>query len=325
MCADQLAAPEASSPGCAHPTAAAVAVIAGKGKSGGYTRINKPAASYTALIATAIQDSPQKKLTLLEIIGRLQQQYECFNGAYKGWKNSVRHTLSVNKCFVKVPRDASRPYAKDNFWTLAAVEDYVNADGTFRPRRRRAGGKRRGAADQSGSPDSAKSASSPRHPDGREASGSRDSPPPPPPPASGSPGQSSTKFSGPFSIESLLLPSKGESQAAVARARRAFAFAGAEARWDVAAFGLLAHERARLALADTLALLPLQQQQQQQRGACGCPWPAASELICGCQVTYPGTRAEGAAYGFASAAAYIGMPLAFGSSSSSGNFSQPVC
>uniref|UniRef100_S4RRD6 Fork-head domain-containing protein n=1 Tax=Petromyzon marinus TaxID=7757 RepID=S4RRD6_PETMA len=136
MCADQLAAPEASSPGCAHPTAAAVAVIAGKGKSGGYTRLNKPAASYTALIATAIQDSPQKKLTLLEIIGRLQQQYECFNGAYKGWKNSVRHTLSVNKCFVKVPRDASRPYAKDNFWTLAAVEDYVNADGTFRPRRR---------------------------------------------------------------------------------------------------------------------------------------------------------------------------------------------
>nr|XP_032824510.1 forkhead box protein Q1-like [Petromyzon marinus] len=292
MCADQLAAPEASSPGCAHPTAAAVAVIAGKGKSGGYTRINKPAASYTALIATAIQDSPQKKLTLLEIIGRLQQQYECFNGAYKGWKNSVRHTLSVNKCFVKATR------------------------------RRQA----EGAADESGSPDSAKSASSPRHPDGREASGSRDSPPPPPPPASGSPGQSSTKFSGPFSIESLLLPSKGESQAAVARARRAFAFAGAEARWDVAAFGLLAHERARLALADTLALLPLQQQQQQQqRGACGCPWPAASELICGCQVTYPGTRAEGAAYGFASAAAYIGMPLAFGSSSSSGNFSQPVC
>ncbi|XP_078730886.1 uncharacterized protein LOC144946022 [Lampetra fluviatilis] len=321
MCAEKLAAPESSSPVCAHPAAATVAVTAGKGKSGGYTRLNKPAASYTALIATAIQDSPQKKLTLLEIIGRLQQQYECFTGAYKGWKNSVRHTLSVNKCFVKVPRDASRPYAKDNFWTLAAVDDYVNADGTFRPRRRRAG-KRRGASDECGrgSPDSGKSASPSRRSDGRAPSGSHDDTPPPPPPASGSPGgQSSAKFSGPFSIESLLQPSKGEAQAAVVRARRAFAFAGAETRWDAAAFGLLAHERARLALADTLGLLPLH---QQQRSPCSCPWPAASELPCGCQVTYPGTRAEGAAFGFASAAAYMGMPMAF---SSSGNFSQPVC
>ena len=99
----------------------------------------KPPHSYIALIATAILSSPRKKLTLSEINNYLMLNYEFFRGSYKGWKNSVRHNLSFNKCFVKILRDPSRPWGKDNYWTvvLDLLDEYVREDGNFRRRRKR--------------------------------------------------------------------------------------------------------------------------------------------------------------------------------------------
>lgn len=99
----------------------------------------KPPHSYIALISTAILNSPRKKLTLTEINKYLVDNYEFFRGAYQGWKNSVRHNLSFNKCFVKVLRDPSRPWGKDNYWTVLVdlLEEYVRDDGYFRRRRKR--------------------------------------------------------------------------------------------------------------------------------------------------------------------------------------------
>lgn len=97
----------------------------------------KPPHSYIALIATAILNSPGKKLTLTEINEYLVQHYAFFRGPYQGWKNSVRHNLSFNKCFVKILRDPARPWGKDNYWTVSSLHDYLLADGTFRRRRRR--------------------------------------------------------------------------------------------------------------------------------------------------------------------------------------------
>lgn len=97
----------------------------------------KPPHSYIALIATAILNSPGKKLTLTEINEYLVQHYPFFRGPYQGWKNSVRHNLSFNKCFVKILRDPARPWGKDNYWTVSSLHDYLLADGTFRRRRRR--------------------------------------------------------------------------------------------------------------------------------------------------------------------------------------------
>ncbi|XP_028659830.1 forkhead box protein Q1a [Erpetoichthys calabaricus] len=107
------------------------------GKSKPYTRRPKPPYSYIALIAMAIRDSASGRLTLAEINDYLMKKFPFFRGAYTGWRNSVRHNLSLNDCFLKVLRDPSRPWGKDNYWMLNPNSEYTFADGVFRRRRKR--------------------------------------------------------------------------------------------------------------------------------------------------------------------------------------------
>lgn len=109
----------------------------GNSKSKPYTRRPKPPLSYIALIAMAIRDSPSGRLTLAEINDYLMKKFPFFRGSYTGWRNSVRHNLSLNDCFLKVLRDPSRPWGKDNYWMLNPQSEYTFADGVFRRRRKR--------------------------------------------------------------------------------------------------------------------------------------------------------------------------------------------
>lgn len=102
-----------------------------------YTRRPKPPYSYIALIAMAIRDSDTGRLTLAEINDYLMKKFPFFRGTYTGWRNSVRHNLSLNDCFLKVLRDPSRPWGKDNYWMLNPHSEYTFADGVFRRRRKR--------------------------------------------------------------------------------------------------------------------------------------------------------------------------------------------
>ncbi|XP_078731987.1 forkhead box protein Q1-like [Lampetra fluviatilis] len=104
---------------------------------GAYTRRNKPPYSYIALIAMALRDSASGRLTLAEINDYLIARFDFFRGSYTGWRNSIRHNLSLNECFVKVLRDPSRPWGKDNYWMLNPASEYTFADGVFRRRRKR--------------------------------------------------------------------------------------------------------------------------------------------------------------------------------------------
>ncbi|KAI4495670.1 hypothetical protein M0802_008505 [Mischocyttarus mexicanus] len=109
----------------------------------GARRQEKPPYSYIALIVMAIQSSPGKRLTLSEIYSFLQQRFPFFRGAYQGWKNSVRHNLSLNECFIKLPKGLGRP-GKGHYWTIDPSTEYMFEEGSFRRRPR--GFRRKGQA-----------------------------------------------------------------------------------------------------------------------------------------------------------------------------------
>ncbi|KAJ0011568.1 hypothetical protein NQD34_012543 [Periophthalmus magnuspinnatus] len=106
-----------------------------KGKKSVLRRPEKPPYSYIALIVMAIQSSPSKRLTLSEIYQFLQTRFSFFRGAYQGWKNSVRHNLSLNECFIKLPKGLGRP-GKGHYWTLDPGSEFMFEEGSFRRRPR---------------------------------------------------------------------------------------------------------------------------------------------------------------------------------------------
>ena len=101
----------------------------------GIRRQEKPPYSYIALIVMAIQASPNKRCTLSEIYQFLQQRFPFFRGSYQGWKNSVRHNLSLNECFIKLPKGLGRP-GKGHYWTIDPSAEFMFEEGSFRRRPR---------------------------------------------------------------------------------------------------------------------------------------------------------------------------------------------
>ncbi|XP_066477532.1 forkhead box protein I2 [Tiliqua scincoides] len=101
-----------------------------------FFRLVRPPYSYSALIAMAIQSAPDKKLTLSQIYQYVAGNFPFYKRSKAGWQNSIRHNLSLNDCFRKVPRNEDDP-GKGNYWTLDPNCEKMFDNGNFRRKRKR--------------------------------------------------------------------------------------------------------------------------------------------------------------------------------------------
>ncbi|XP_015791807.1 forkhead box protein K2 isoform X1 [Tetranychus urticae] len=96
----------------------------------------KPPYSYAQLIVQAISSASDKQLTLSGIYSFITKNYPYYRTADKGWQNSIRHNLSLNRYFVKVARSQEEP-GKGSFWRIDPSSEPKLVEQAFKRRRQR--------------------------------------------------------------------------------------------------------------------------------------------------------------------------------------------
>jgi hypothetical protein len=90
----------------------------------------KPPYSYIALVTMAIESSPSGMMSLNEIYQFIMNRFPYYQKDQQRWQNSVRHNLSLNDCFMKVPRAAGRP-GKGSYWAIHPECKDMFGNGSF--------------------------------------------------------------------------------------------------------------------------------------------------------------------------------------------------
>ena len=91
---------------------------------------SKPPKPYLEIIADAVLSCQPKMMQLHEIYHFMEQKYAYFaKNVNKSWRNSVRHNLSLNECFVKAGRGSN---GKGNYWRIHPLCEKEFIRGNFR-------------------------------------------------------------------------------------------------------------------------------------------------------------------------------------------------
>ncbi|MBN3322446.1 SCUB2 protein, partial [Atractosteus spatula] len=77
--------------------------------------VKRPPHSYSDLIKLALNSTPGKRLTLQQIYAWVEEHFPYYkNYANPGWKNSIRHSLSIRDIFIRETEGNGR----SSFWTM---------------------------------------------------------------------------------------------------------------------------------------------------------------------------------------------------------------
>ncbi|KAJ1959105.1 transcription factor [Dispira parvispora] len=85
--------------------------------------LEKPKETYSMLIARAILSTPGYMARLSTIYRWISDHYPYFRTKESlGWQNSIRHNLSLNKSFIRIPADQpAQSTGKGDYWTISAM------------------------------------------------------------------------------------------------------------------------------------------------------------------------------------------------------------
>lgn len=97
------------------------------------SELARPPYSYVALICLAITSSPNKRLTLQEIYNYISTNFKYYKHAGKNWKNSIRHNLSLNKCFYRIPKEGGGQ-RKGGYWLFDSNHENMFQNNNWRRR-----------------------------------------------------------------------------------------------------------------------------------------------------------------------------------------------
>ncbi|XP_055973760.1 forkhead box protein M1 [Sorex fumeus] len=91
----------------------------------------RPPYSYMAMIQFAINSTERKRMTLKDIYAWIEDHFPYFKHIAKpGWKNSIRHNLSLHDMFVR----ETSGNGKVSFWTIhPSANRYLTLDQVFKP------------------------------------------------------------------------------------------------------------------------------------------------------------------------------------------------
>ncbi|XP_007117111.2 forkhead box protein M1 isoform X1 [Physeter macrocephalus] len=91
----------------------------------------RPPYSYMAMIQFAINSTERKRMTLKDIYAWIEDHFPYFKHIAKpGWKNSIRHNLSLHDMFVR----ETSANGKVSFWTIhPSANRYLTLDQVFKP------------------------------------------------------------------------------------------------------------------------------------------------------------------------------------------------
>jgi forkhead box protein len=84
----------------------------------------------------ALMRCPEKMLPLSDIYKFIMDNFPYYRKNTQRWQNSLRHNLSFNDCFIKIPRGHARP-GKGAYWTLHPKAIAMFENGSLLRRRKR--------------------------------------------------------------------------------------------------------------------------------------------------------------------------------------------